>query len=199
MSNTNRVKTGKALTYAALALLLIAAAGLVAYFTNGFTSEFKTFYIERDGTLYLCDSADVLLSQSSENRFDVRYTFGALSEETNGYTIKIVPLISNGGDFDFTVDGEVYSFGAEGDLTRGFDITFYDKYFIIAGDFTMQSVLERLYPERTVSFNAEEVDMSVDHFLLQVYSYNGKALISIAFHNHCPVEGVELDISAMEF
>lgn len=199
MSNTNRLKAGKAITYAALALLVIAAAGLVAYFTNGFTNDFKTFYIERDGTPYLNDTSELLLSPEAENRFDVKYTFGLLNSEMTGYSLKIVPNISNGNDFDFTVDGEVYSFGAESDLTSGFEITYYEDYFVINGDYTMQSVLERLYPESEVSFNAEDVDMSMDYFLLQIYSYNDEALISIAFHNHCPVTGVELDLTVLEF
>ncbi|NCA68305.1 MAG: hypothetical protein EOM87_09635 [Clostridia bacterium] len=193
------VKIGKALSYATVVLLLVAMCGLIAYFTSGFTSDFKTFYIEKDGQIYLCDVFDLLLSPNEENRFDVKYTFGALNDEVGGYTVKIVPNISNSNDFDFTVDGEVYSFGAESDLTGGFDLALYDNYFTINGDFTMRSILERLYPEKEIDFNTEDVNWEVDNFILQVYSYNGKALISIGFHNHCPVSGIELDISAIEF
>lgn len=199
MSNTNRLKAGKALTYAALALLVIAAAGLIAYFTSGVTNDFKTFYIERDGIPYYSDVSELLLLPDAENKFYIKYTFGLLHNEVTGYTLRIVPNTSNGNNFDFTVDGEAYSFGAESDLTNGFEITCHDNYFAINGDYTMQSVLERLYPERDVSFNPEDIDMSIDYFLLRVYSYDGQALISIAFHNYCPTTGIELDLTYLEF
>ena len=199
MSNTNGVKIGKALSYAFVVLILITSCGLIAYFTNDFTSDFKTFYIETNGTTHLSDTADILLSPDAENRFDVKYTFSLLNEENNGYTVKIVPNISNDNDFDFTVDGEVYSFGAESDLTNCFDIVYYDDYFTINGDFRMQNILESLYPGSEVCVNAEDVNWSVDNFSLLVYSYNEEALISIGFHNHCPVDRVELEPNSITF
>lgn len=56
----------------------------------------------------------------------------------------------------------------------------------------MQSVLQRLYPDKEVSFKPGDVDNSVDNFTLLVYSYNGEAVIKISFHNYVAVEGVTL-------
>ena len=42
-------KTIRILTYVLLGLLVVGVIGFVAYFTNGFKSDFKTFYINVDG------------------------------------------------------------------------------------------------------------------------------------------------------
>lgn len=185
-------KAGKVLSYVVVILLLAAACGSLAYFTNGFTSDFKTFYVESNGKTYLSNTTDYVLSQEEDNIFDVKYTFGAINKDISGYTVKVVPNVSSGNDFDFTVDGAVYSFGAEPDLTKCFEIVQNEDSFSLNGDFTMQSVLEKLYPEQTVEFDTADVNWEVDNFTLLVYSYNGEAVISIGFHNYEAVTGVEL-------
>lgn len=192
MSSTKKNKVAKVASYVVVVLLLAAVCGAIAYFTNGFTSDFKTFYVESNGSSYLANTTNYVLSQEDENRFDVKYTFGAINKEISGYTVKIVPSVANDNDFDFTVDGEVYSFGAEIDLTKCFNIKCYDSYFTIDGDFTMQGILEKAYPNQAVSVNVEDVNWEVDNFAIEVYSYNGEAVIKIGFHNYAAVTGVEL-------
>jgi hypothetical protein len=191
-SKKHSVKLSKVLSYVVVILLLAAICGCLAYFTNGFTSDFKTFYVESNGNTYLSNTSGYILSAEKENRFDVKYTFSALSKEVNGYSVKIVPNVTNETDFDFKVGDDVYSFGAEPDLTKGFDIVYYDDYFIIDGNYSMQSVLNKLYPESVVTFEENEVKWDEDLYTLLVYSYNEKSIISIGFHNLVSVMGVEL-------
>lgn len=42
-------KATKIITYILLILAVITVIGVVAHFTNGFTSDFKTFYVTVDG------------------------------------------------------------------------------------------------------------------------------------------------------
>lgn len=118
-----QMNVGKTIAVIVCALLLLLAVGSIAFFTNGFTSDFKTFYVESDGKRMLSDYDNYIMKQDTENKFVVKYTFGAVNKDISGYTLKIVPNVSHDNDFDFTVDGEIYSFGAEEDLTKGFDIT----------------------------------------------------------------------------
>lgn len=187
-----QMNVGKTIAVIVCALLLVLAVGSIAFFTNGFTSDFKTFYVESDGKRMLSDYDNYIMKQDAENKFVVKYTFGAVNKDISGYTLKIVPNVSHDNDFDFTVDGEIFSFGAEEDLTKGFDITQNENDFVVSGNYTMQSILQRLYPDKEVSFNQDDVDNSVDNFTLLVYSYNGEAVIKICFHNYVAVEGVTL-------
>lgn len=187
-----QMNVGKTIAIIVCVLLLVLAVGSIAFFTNGFTSDFKTFYVESDGKRMLADCSNYIMKQDAENKFVVKYTFGAVNKDISGYTVKIVPNVSHDNDFDFTVDGEIYSFGAEEDLTKGFDITLNENDFVIKGNYTMQSVLQRLYPEKKVKFNLDDVNNSVDNFTLLVYSYNGEAVVKIGFHNYVAVEGVGL-------
>ena len=118
-----QMNVGKTIAVIVCVFLLVLAVGSIAFFTNGFTSDFKTFYVESDGKRMLSDYDNYIMKQDAENKFVVKYTFGAVNKDISGYTLKIVPNVSHDNDFDFTVDGEIYSFGAEEDLTKGFDIT----------------------------------------------------------------------------
>jgi len=183
---------GKIVSVVIVLAVLIVAVGAIAFFTNGSTSDFKTFYVESNGKKILTDVENFVLQPDSENRFDIKYTFGKVNKDVGGYSVKIVPNVTNDNDFDFAVDGEIYAFGAEPDLTNGFDITYEKDYFLISGNYSIKSVLERIYPEQTVSFNNSDINYEVDNFTLLIYSYNGEAVIKIGFRNYQAVDGVEL-------
>lgn len=40
-------KIGQVVSYIVILLVIVAVIGVFAHFTNGFTSDFKTFYIQR--------------------------------------------------------------------------------------------------------------------------------------------------------
>ena len=42
-------KIGQVVSYIAILLVIVAVIGVFAYFTNGFTSDFKTFYVSVNG------------------------------------------------------------------------------------------------------------------------------------------------------
>ena len=48
-------KIGQVVSYIAILLVIVAVIGVFAYFTNGFTTDFKTFYVSVNGK-------DVMLS-----------------------------------------------------------------------------------------------------------------------------------------
>ena len=102
----------------------------------------------------------------------------------------VVPHTTQDTDFDFTVDGETYSFGEIDDLTRAFTITKTEESFTIKGDFNMQSILSKLYAGKEVFFQEDAVDYHADLFALEVYSYNKEAVVRIYFHLDTPVTDV---------
>ena len=101
------MKAGKVIAYILLVLAFVAVCGVVAYFTGGFTSDFKTFYVCVDGKNVLSTADGYELTTETPLTVDVKYTFGAFNKENTGYSVKVVPNKIDGKDFDFTVDGEI--------------------------------------------------------------------------------------------
>ncbi|GHW02805.1 hypothetical protein AGMMS50249_5910 [candidate division SR1 bacterium] len=185
-------KIGSAITYILLLLLLAAVVGVVYHFTNGFKTEFTTFYVQQGDTMFYDVTDDYPVPFNEETRFDVKYTFGVLDKELSGYSVKIVPNVSGDKDFDFTVDGLYYSYGGETDLTSAFDLKQYDDYFTLFVDdtMTMKKVLEKLYTGKTVV--VPDNVLNDDYFTIVVSSYNGKSTVYINFLFRIPVTGITL-------
>lgn len=178
----------KVISWVLIVLLLVTVGGAIAYFTGGFTTEFKTFYVNVDGKDILTSASGYTIDTSDPMTVNIKYTF---AEDTiNGYTVKVVPNAIPGKDFDFTIDGEVYSFQAESDLTAGFDIEYKETSFTITPKGNLSEVMAALYPNNTVS---DCTDLGYSNmFLLVVGSHNGESTVTIAFSIAEAVTGIEL-------
>lgn len=181
----------KVIGYVLIVLVVVGVVGVIAYFTGGFTSEFKTFYVSVDGNNVLTDTGGYRVSEDEPLKVDVVYTFGSAGGDVSGYSVKVVPHVVEGKDFDFTLDGQVYSFQAETDLTSGFEIVRGETSFTITPKGDVTEVLRAVYPNSTV----EDCGDSgyEDMYALIVTSYNGKASITQYFSLLEDVTGVELD------
>ena len=169
-------KVGKIIAYVLVVLALVSAIGFIAYFTGGFTSGFKTFYVEVDGKQVLTNASGYSIPEGESMTVDVKYT---MSEEASGYSVKVVPNKLAGKDFDFTLDGEVYSYQAEKDLTKGFDIEYGDTSFTIKPKGTITDILRAVYPGSAV---ADCRDFAYDNmFTLVITSFDGESSVSLNF------------------
>ena len=140
-------KTTKIITYIAIVLAVITVIGVVAHFTNGFTSDFKTFYVTVDGKDVMTSAGGYRVTTSKPLEVDVKYTFGALNNKVDkGYSLKIIPNNIPDKDFTYTVDGEMKYFQSETDLSDGFEIDKGEKSFKIKpkGE-TISEVLSAVY------------------------------------------------------
>lgn len=191
------VKFSKVLSYVIIVILLVGLCGTLAYFTNGFTTDFQTFYLEYGETKIFEKANNVVFGQSDELRIDVKYTFGGINKDApKDYTVKIVPNITEkSGSFDFTVDGQVYGWNGDLDLTEVFQVENYDDYFTLktTGITSMKELLSRQFLGKTVE--CPEVSLTSECVKIIVTSYNGKASVEIAFSLVIPVQGVELSDS----
>ena len=134
----------KIISWVLIVLTLVAGVGAIAYFTGGFTGEFKTFYISVNGKDILSSGKDYMASISEPLVVNVKYTFA--EDGVNGYSVKVVPNALDGKDFEFMVDGEPYSYHAESDLTAGFDIEYNDASFTLKPKVTLNEVMAAVYP-----------------------------------------------------
>lgn len=197
MNKQGTKKIGKVVSYTVIVLILIAACGLLAYFTNGFTSDFKTFYVECGGQQVLSSGGGFEMTKDEPLTVEVKYTFGAVNKEISGYSVKVVPNQIDGKDFDFTLDGDAYSFQAEDDMTAGFDIEQGETSFTVKPKGGINDILKAVYPNYEVSDVRDKA--YVDMFTLVVTSYNGEASVRLNFTVTEKVEGVILDQEVIKF
>ena len=191
-------KTTKIITYIAIVLAVITVIGVVAHFTNGFTSDFKTFYVTVDGKDVMTSAGGYRVTTSKPLEVDVKYTFGALNNKVDkDYSLKIIPNNIPDKDFTYTVDGEMKYFQSETDLSDGFEIDKGEKSFRIKpkGE-TISEVLSAVYgKEVTDCENKGYTDM----FTIIVTSYNGEASVKLNFSLAIRVAGITLDKEAILF
>ena len=189
-------KATKIITYILLVLAVITVIGVVAHFTNGFTSDFKTFYVTIDGKDVMTSSGGYKVTAEKPLQVDVKYTFAFNKNETKGYSVKIVPNKTD-EDFDFSVDGETRFFGDEKDLTNGFVIDKQEKSFtIVPKGGTPLEILKAVYPESEVTCESKGYN---DMFTVIVTSYNGESSVKLNFALERRVTGITFDKEVIEF
>lgn len=191
-------KTTKIITYIAIVLAVITVIGVVAHFTNGFTSDFKTFYVTVDGKDVMTSSGGYRVTTSKPLEVDVKYTFGALNNKVDkDYSLKIIPNNIPDKDFTYTVDGEMKYFQSVTDLSEGFEIDKGEKSFKIKpkGE-TISEVLSAVYGKSITDCESKGY---TNMFTIIVTSYNGEASVKLDFSLAIRVAGITLDKEAILF
>ena len=190
----------KIIVYGLVALLVVAAIGLVYKFTNGFNEDFKTFYVECDGNALLTTDNEMVFTSGNVYKFDVKYTFDKADSEAKGYKVKIVPNVEK--DFEFTVGSSTKLYSKQGDMIAAFDVEMTDTSFeiYIEDGTTIQSVLSKVYEGQTVSVPYSAEVENTAPFKLVISSYNEKASINIVFSiGGDRVTGVAIDNTDLVF
>ena len=191
-------KTTKIITYIAIVLAVITVIGVVAHFTNGFTSDFKTFYVTVDGKDVMTSAGGYRVTTSKPLEVDVKYTFGALNNKVDkDYSLKIIPNNIPDKDFTYTVDGEIKYFQSETDLSDGLEIDKGVKSFKITpkGE-TIAEVLSAVYGKSITDCESKGY---TNMFTVIVTSYNGEASVKLDFSLAIRVAGITLDKEAILF
>ena len=191
-------KTTKIITYIAIVLAVITVIGIVAHFTNGFTSDFKTFYVTVDGKDVMTSAGGYRVTTSKPLEVDVKYTFGSLNNKVDkDYSLKIIPNNIPDKDFTYTVDGEMKYFQSVTDLSEGFEIDKGEKSFKIKpkGE-TISEVLSAVYGKSITDCESKGY---TNMFTIIVTSYNGEASVKLDFSLAIRVAGITLDKEAILF
>lgn len=182
----------KIIAFTLILLLITGVVGFFVVYTNGFTSDFKSFYVEFEGKKILHDKTSVSLQLGKQLRFDCRYVFDTgQSGEDRGYTVTIVPNVDE--DFDFTVGDDTYRYSSMEDLTPAFNLECNDGYFILTlpYDFGMQSVLSALLPDEKITL-PDGITLEGYYYTLLVSSYNARTVYSISFNCYFGVMSLKM-------
>ena len=191
------MKWSKIIIYALIILALIGILGFIIYFTGGFTTDFTGFYATVDGKDVLSTGNGFRMKENDPLEVEVKYVFASPNDDAKGYTVKVVPNAIDGKDFDFSLNGDKYSYQSEQDLTAGFDIKQEDDSFTIAPKGNLTEILSAVYPNDTIG-DCEDKGYE-NMFTIVVTSYNGKAEVRINFTVVESIRGVILDQEVIEF
>lgn len=191
------MKWTKIIIYVAIVLALVGVCGFIAYFTGGFTTDFASFYVTVDGEDVLSTGSNFQVRDDDPMQVEVKYVFASASDAATGYSVKVVPNAVKDKDFDFRLNGDVYSFQAEKDLTAGFTIEQEENSFTLTPKGDLTAILSAVYP----GYNVEDCnDKAYENmFTLIVTSYNGEASIRVNFTVTEDIEGVIIDKEVIEF
>ena len=186
--------TGNFFTYILFVLIAIGIIGFLAYSTGGFTSGIKNFSVECEGKEISTSASGFETTTKKPLVVNVKYN---LDSEASGYSLKVVPNVLAGKDFDFTLDGEIYSFQAERDLTEGFNVEYEENSFTLTPKGSLTMILQANYPNKVV----ENCDIYgyKDMFTLVISSYDGETSVYLNFSVPERVVGVELSQEVIFF
>lgn len=191
-------KTAVKIVAVILAVLVLAGVvGVIVRFTGGFTSDFKTFYVTVDGKDVMSSAGGFDTTPEKPLKVDVKYAFNSLGGDISGYGVKVVPHAVEGKDFDFTLDGQAYSFQAETNLTGGFDIEYGEESFIVTPKGGVDDVLKGVYPNNEIG-DCEGKGYA-DMYSLVITSYNGEATVTVHFSAYEEVCEITLDREVIVF
>lgn len=191
-------KTAVKIVAVILAVLVLAGVvGVIVRFTGGFTSDFKTFYVTVDGKDVMSSSGGFDATPEKPLKVDVKYAFNSLGGDISGYSVKVVPHAVEGKDFDFTLDGQAYSFQAETNLTGGFDIEYGEESFTVTPKGGVDDVLKGVYPNNEIG-DCEGKGYA-DMYSLVITSYNDEATVTVHFSVYEEVCEITLDKEVIVF
>lgn len=167
--------------YLIIFLLIVLVVGFFARFTNGFSENFKTFYVEKDGKL-LSAEGSLALKPDEICEFNVGYTFSFLPNTPTESSVRVFSTVTDETAFNYTVDGEKKTYNSDIDLTEVFNVSPTETGFSLVMPSSMQEVLSSVYSDKIVEILDDISLSSTNYFCLQVSNYDLTNVIKIALH-----------------
>lgn len=182
-------------SYLLIVLLILAICGGIVFFTNGLTTEFKSFYLIVNGEDILDDKGGIAVSANQSLKIEPKYVLGVFNKDLSGYSYEI--KANPEANFSFNVGEDSYDFAGDNlDFSKCFSVVETETELTLtakAGD--IEHMLAYIFPDSEITIDGE-VDYSKDLFLLTVKSYNEKASITLGLHF---ISGITLDVTEIVF
>ena len=165
-------------------LILVVVVGVIIKFTNGGTTNFKTFYLvtnEHD----ICENSTYILLDG-DNHFETKYVFiSNTPEEHKGYNLSIVPNVRMGKRLEFSVDGKKHLLEDIKDFSTAFEIEQEMTGFTIHSDGkTIEEIIIAMYDGQNVVFEEHPCGGNTPYINLVVSSYNEAQTITLGLLLH---------------
>jgi len=173
---------------------IVTAIGCIAFFTNGFTEDFSTFYVEINGEKIASSAGGYIVG--AEDGLVVTVKDANPNNKDKGYMVSVIPKA--GVDLEFTADDEPKSFADEKDFTNAFALTKDGDTVIVNAKGSLEYILRSNYPDKTIRYDANSVNSEEDIFSLVIKNYD-EATVIINFRVPNSVYGVTLSPEEIVF
>ncbi len=161
-----------------LVLLLIAVLGLVAYFTNGFKSNFNSLYIKVDGKVVTKDSADHYVSIAQPLFVETNYAIDFNEEEQADYIVDI--KANKNVSFTYSVDEQQHAFNNDADWNTVFDIKHVENGFYLSPKAdALDALLGMLHESGNIDFSLPDEVANI--FCMTISNLDGSIQHNIYF------------------
>lgn len=203
MAKKRKNKAASVIVVILLLLLIIPLLSFFLQFTDGGKIDFKTFYVQSGDTIYV-NTSTLELTPGETFDFECKYLFESSDkpEEYKGYTLKVIPNVTNETSFVFYVNQKSYSFlgEREKDYSEAFGITLKENGFTIKGEeMNIEKVLQNQYPGKNVEVFADCNTASKTYFNLVISSYDGSQSVIFALRFYSPCARISISETAIIF
>lgn len=168
-------------------LVIVLLAGVIAfimYFTNNFSTEMSTFYVQYGAKEYRRDSGKLLFKTGVNYTFSCKYPLGFPSSEKGEHYKVGIEVNEAGKTIQYTVNTRpTLLYPKSPDISSSFEIVKNaDSFtFCIPEGTTIESILTKAYEGKEVT-DIQEVDFTADdYFSLVVKSYDESTVIRLGF------------------
>ena len=193
-------KASNFITFVLIAALGLGAFSFLSQFTNNFTSDFKTFYVQKDGVLYTDNTDDFEILFREETKFTVGYSLDFANKKQLGYHVKVVPNVSEATKFTFQAGENEYSYEKAPDLTSAFAIEKHDNYFTLKAEKEMDEMLSSVYLNEEVTNVPQVINSDIDYFTLVIMSEDKSTEIRFDFHlSYYKIDSIALEVESYVF
>lgn len=192
MKQETSKKIGKIVAFVLVVLLLVGAIGLIFALTNGFTEDFKQFYLTCGDDKIMTQEDAREFKNGETYTFGVKYIFDAGVTKSKDYSVKIVSNAEK--TFSYIADGKMYAFKGGEDYSSEFSLKKDEGAFtftIPKGGLT-EAITEHLSCKSVEVANPELLKDGY-FFSIVVTSYNKKATYTVKIKLLANVTGVEFE------
>lgn len=202
-TNGSVKRISRIITYVVVVLLLL---GIVAACVNVFNRP-NGIYLRYGNTVVTEKTGGITVpyGETVTLKIDNSEDWGAYS--VTDCTVTIVPNVDNTRDFDFTVDGQIYSFASEKDFTAAFTDNYNGKGLTVSagGEFnlncsrkTVAEILSDVYDGKVVAVDNYSLS-AYPYVAIQVVSPDGKQKLTVPLLLYISVDGVTVSPSEVIF
>lgn len=185
MSNYTNNKSSGILIFIYIILMLALLSGVIFVFriVGGLNNELTDFYIVIDGAEIRQTDFECAFNVDKEHLVECKYLSSKVLDDKTGYTVKVVPHITNDTNFSYFKNGVSYNYESVKDITDGFNIQKDNTSFTIT--FTKNdnpiTVLQKALQDETITTD-EKFDYDFSYYTLVVTSSDGKETYNVNFN-----------------
>lgn len=174
-------------TYTIVVLLLVGVVGLLSVFTDSFTTNLRTFYVEYNGKALVKNNDSLTLECNKDLKFNLHFL-----DENQDYNVEIIPC----GSFGYTFDGNDsarYENIIETIPTDLYSVSKTDDGFVLRlEEFSIMTVLKKYHGADSNIVLPEGFNLFGSYYALVISFAGQEESYKIVFDLKSPVESIEL-------